>query len=270
MKKLSINFVLVLFGFICPLASGQDNSLEGNEWDFQFTPYFWMSDIDADATLGGLTGPANIDFSDLFEFVDFGSFGRLEAWKQDWGLLFDVMYVDLGTDYSAVRGPVSVNVDADVKMSNFDFGIVHRLVDIPVGKDHTQRLTFEPLCGVRYAYLKQEATLNVVVPLVGGIGTELGGDEEWVEPFIGARMWWHLTDKFAAGVRADYGGFGIGSASEHTWNFLAGIDYKLSEKMSLKLGYRILDMEYERGQGQSRIGFDGQMRGPLFGVTFHF
>ncbi len=131
-------------------------------------------------------------------------------------------------------------------------------------------MTFEPLGGVRYGYIKQELRLDVAVAGIGGIGTRLGGSEEWVEPFVGFRLWWHLNDKLSTGVRTDFGGFGIGSASDLTWNFLAGVDYKLSDKMSVKAGYKILDIDYEGGSGRNRIGLDGQMRGPIVGLTFHF
>jgi len=64
-----------------------------------------MPESDADAQLGGLSGSAEMDFSDLWDFVEFGAAGRLEAWKQNWGLLFDASYMDLSGDYSKVAGP---------------------------------------------------------------------------------------------------------------------------------------------------------------------
>jgi hypothetical protein len=45
---------------------------------------------------------------------------------------------------------------------------------------------------------------------------------------------------------------------------------EVSDKMSLKTDYRIMDIDYEGGSGRSAIGLDGQMRGPIVGLTFHF
>ena len=117
-------FALTLMSLACPLASAQPSGTP-SEWDFEFTPYLWMPELDADAQLGGLSGSAEMDFSDLFDFVEFAGSARLEAWKQDWGLLFDASYMDLGADYSKVRGPagrIATNADADVRQAFLDFG----------------------------------------------------------------------------------------------------------------------------------------------------
>ena len=273
MKRLNIlSFVvaLAIVGLISPFTSGQEHQVGLDKWAFDFTPYLWLSELDADAQLGGLSGSAEMDFKDLLDFVEFAASGRFEAWKQDWGFFFDGLYLDLEADFRDVVGPIAISVDSDVRLATLDLGVAHRLVDVSMGNNQSQRLTLEPLGGVRYAYLREDLRLNVAVPLIGPVGTKLGGNEEWIEPFVGCRIWWHLNEKFSAGIRTDVGGFGIGSASDLTWNFLAGIDYQLLEKMSLKAGYRILDIDYEGGSGQSKIGIDGQMRGPIVGLTIQF
>jgi hypothetical protein len=68
----------------------------------------------------------------------------------------------------------------------------------------------------------------------------------------------------------DFGGFGIGSASDLTWNLWTVVDYRLTERFSLKLGYRIYDLDYSRGSGRNEFGFDGQMTGPVLGLTVRF
>ena len=71
-------------------------------------------------------------------------------------------------------------------------------------------------------------------------------------------------------MRADWGGFGIGSASNLTWNFLAGLDWQFKKNMSLKLGYKIYYMDYDRGSGPDNIGFEGKIKGPMIGLTILF
>ena len=118
MKKvpiLSITSAAISIGLACSLALGQA-SRTANAWDFEFTRYLWMPELDADVQLGGLA---------------------------------------------------------------------YQLIDTPVREGGGQRLTSEPLGGVRYAYLKQELRLDVAVAGIGGIGTTFGGSEEWVEPFVG-------------------------------------------------------------------------------------
>lgn len=275
MKRLtitSISIVLVLFGFVCPSVSGQENPIGGQEWEIRLMPYFWIPSIDADATINGLSGSVDLSFDDIIDHLDFTAMGRAEAWKDKWGLTFDGLYMNLGANgsFQGRRGITSFALDADARMGMADFGLAYRIVEQQFGDNNEQKLTFEPYGGLRYAYLRQKIDLNVTIAGVGSIGTTLGGSEDWVEPFVGGRILWDLNDKMAINFRGDAGGFGIGSASKLTWNLMAGIDYNLSENMSLQAGYRILDIDYSRGSGSNKFAFDAQTKGPIIGLTILF
>jgi len=265
----SICFVLILFGFVCPLAFGQDNQVGSEEWNIEFTPYLWVADIEGDATLRGRTGSVDVDFSDIWDNLDFGLMGRVEAWQDKWGLYFDGLYMDLRAEFTTPQGLVST--DIDIKMAILDFGIGHRLWETEVGKDNNQMLSFDLLCGARYMNLKDEIDIITNGPLSDIIsGRTFGRREEWVEPTIGGRLRWDLNDKLAAAVRFDFGGFGIGEGSNLSWNFLAGIEYQLSKNLHLKAGYRIFDIDYDSGSGSTEFGLDAQFRGPILGLTYSF
>jgi len=186
--------VVVGFFLLCVgSATWAHSNLGGDGWDLQFTPYFWLAALDGDSTLSGIAGSAELDFSELWDFVDFGVSGRLEAWNGKWGLFFDGSYLDLGAEYTASVGPAAIDTEVDLRQTILDFGLAYRLIQTPVGKDGTQSLTLDSLGGLRYEYLKQEAELNVAIgPFAPG--TTLGGDEEWVEPFVGARLTWGVAE----------------------------------------------------------------------------
>ena len=270
MKRLpitSISVAVILFGFICPLALGQDNQISSEKWDFQLTPYFWAANVKGDATLRGRTGPVDVSFSDLLENLDIAFMGRVEAWKGKWGLFFDGLYMDLGAKFSTPPGLVSA--DIDVKMTMLEFGLGYRLWETGLGRDNNQKLSFDLLGGGRYMNLEGEVDVRTNGPLSGlglPLGRTFGRREEWVDPIIGGRLRWDINDKLAAAVRTDFGGFDIGEGSKLTWNFLAGIDYKLSKKWSFKAGYRIFDMDYSSGN----FGLDAQFRGPIVGASYNF
>lgn len=272
MKRLpmtSISFVLILFGLVCPLALGQDNQVGSEEWEVQFTPYFWVADLEGDATLRGRTGSVDVGFSDIWDNLDIGLMGRVEAWQGKWGLYFDGLYMDLGAEFTTPLGLVST--DIDVKMAIVDFGIGHRLWETGLGENNSQRLSFDLLGGARYTNLDGEIDIITNGPLSDIIsGRTFGRREEWVEAVIGGRLRWDLNDKLAAAVRADFGGFGIGEGSNLSWNLLAGIDYQLSKNMYLKAGYRIYDIDYDSGSGTTEFGLDVQFRGPILGLTYSF
>ena len=66
-------------------------------------------------------------------------------------------------------------------------------------------------------------------------------------------------------MRFDIGGFGVGEASDLTWNLMTAFDYKLKGNKSLIAGYRILDIDYDaRSDG---VAADIQLSGPVFGLN---
>ena len=70
--------------------------------------------------------------------------------------------------------------------------------------------------------------------------------------------------------RGDVGGFGIGSASELTWNAMTGFRYQLNENAFLRLGYKVQGFDYSSGSGLSQFGADWTAHGVALAVTFTF
>ena len=212
--------------------------------------------------MSGQTSEVKVDLKDIIDNLDELDFlafsGRIEAWKGNWGFFIDGQYMDTTYEDSLTSPIGGIEIKMDVSDKTLDFGTAYRLYNVVI---LDRMLTVVPLGGIRYHYLKQKAKINSI---------KLGGSEEWVEPFIGVQLTYDLSKNIYAGVRTDYGGFGIGSASDHTWNLEAGIGWKFSKKMSLKLGYKIYDIEYSRHSGNKEFGMDGQLQGPKIGLTIGF
>jgi len=49
-----------------------------------------------------------------------------------------------------------------------------------------------------------------------------------------------------------------------------GGSYRINESVDLLVAYLITDMEYERGEGLERFGFDAKIHGPSIGLRFRF
>jgi hypothetical protein len=269
--------LLAIVGFFAVTAAlpvyAQNQTSPPDEWEIRLMPYVWMPSLDADTTVNGLSGSVDVSFGDILDdYLDFVMFGRVEAWKGKWGLTFDGVYFDLGLDdsFKGSRIGTSFELDIDVELGMADFGLAYRLFEKISVRNPESKIIFEPYGGLRYSYLKQKADLNNDIIDVVPEGINLGKSEDWVEPFIGARIICGLTDKVSLKVRGDVGGFGIGSASRLTWNFVAGVDYKLSKKVSLDAGYRILDIDYSRGSGSDKFAVDARLEGPVIGMTILF
>jgi opacity protein-like surface antigen len=263
-------FLLVMAVSIPAYAENQVKAAD--RWEFRLMPYVWIPTMKANATINGLSGNIKLNPSDIIDYLDFGAMGRVEAWKGKWGFSFDGLFMNLGASQSfqGRRDSVVFNIDADVRLGMADFGLMYRLFEKSFGKNNQQKLTLEPYVGLRYGYLRQKIDLDVTIPRLGSFGRTFGTSEDWVEPFIGGRLIWDLNDKIAFNVRADAGGFGIGNASDLTWQVVGGMDYKFSKNWILNVGYRYVDLDYSHGSGDDKFGIRLKAYGPVIGLTILF
>ncbi|MHC5001897.1 MAG: porin family protein [Planctomycetota bacterium] len=238
-------------------------------WRLDVQPYIWIpAVIDGTSTVSGSTADLDLTFSDIWDNFDevFALTGRFEAWRGDWGIIVDGMYVTIGGEFDVDLpgpGPDVTDIDVDVDQAIADIALGWRVVDRPLreGDGDGPRLFVDLIGGGRYQYLKQEIRLPP---------TTLGTSKDWMELLVQARIGLQLNDTVTVAVRADASGFGIGSASDLTWNLLAGVNLTLSPKFDLKLGYRMLDIDYDNGSGVDEFGLDVTMHGPYLGGSIRF
>ena len=251
-----------------PLAGDTDG------WQFKFMPYAWVPAVlkANKATLSGVSGSIRLNTQDILDNLDMVMYGRVEGWKDDkWGFSYDTFYLNLGYDDGfSPKGFVDVELDMDIRVWMNDFAVHYRLVDERFGEGNKERFIFEPYGGLRYVYLREIADVEVDVPGLGSRGDELGDSRDWVEPLVGARISWDLNEKFSLNFRGDAGGFGIGSASDLTYNIIPGCTYKLTENTTFDFSYRYFNMDYSNGSGSDELGLDVEAYGPVFGLTILF
>jgi opacity protein-like surface antigen len=250
------------FLWIGPLSA---NAGDGS-WDVELIPYVWMVDIEGDATLRGRTGSVDTDFSDIMDNLEFGFMGRVEAWKDRWGLILDATHLNVGSQFDTRLSTVSANMDAEQTM--IDAAVAYRALDHVL--DNGNPMTGDVILGGRYQAIKAELDIVTNGPLSDLFpGGTYGPDAEWGEVFVGGRLHWGLTEKLGFAIRGDVGGFGLDSASDSdlTWNFLVGIDYQLKENISLKCGYRMAGIDYTSGEA-NQFGVDLDYSGAIVGLGF--
>lgn len=98
--------------------------------------------------------------------------------------------------------------------------------------------------------------------------TPLTSDESWVDPLVGVRWNWAISDTWSTTLRGDVGGFGIGS--ELSLQGVATVDWHPWQHVSLTGGLRALSVEYETGKGIDNYTLDLTVWGPLLGVSFRW
>ncbi|MHC5034524.1 MAG: hypothetical protein ACYTFZ_05770 [Planctomycetota bacterium] len=231
---------------------------DSGRWQVVLAPYLWALSLDGDITVRGVTQSVDLNFGDILEHFNFGGNVRLEAKRGDWTLLFDEMFARLGDDIT--KGPVSV--DVDMTMAITELAVLRRIYGKPLFEAAPGDLSAELMAGGRWIYVKNELDFR------RGLHVEKSVD--WVDPFVGGRLTYKLSGKWALLVRGDVGGFGIGSSSDFTWQLQTSAAYRAWERTFLLLGYGILDIDYERGSGPSKFAMDLQMSGPHVALIHRF
>jgi len=229
-------------------------ALAGEDWEFALTPYLWFAGLDGRVSSVSGQPPAEVDasFSDILDNLDLALFVAGEARKDRWGVMVDLMYVDVeaGGDFP---GPEfsSVNLQSTIWMASA-LGL-YRL------HDDDGRFA-DLLAGVRYWDASNELML--------GAGeypdTELETCDSWVDPMVGLKGRTPIGEsRFSFGGHLMAGGFG--AASDMVWDLRVDFGYHW-EKTSVILGYRYLDVDYEDGD----FVFDVTQDGPILGLIFRF
>ena len=268
--------VLLAFMVLCPLAFAQEAppkesppvkesppKSQGDKWQVEVTPYFWAAALRGDVMVKGLDSKINMSFLDLVQYLDVGGMAHMEAWKGNWGIFTDGMYMKLSATGDATGQRVGL-IGGNVKIEEWivELGGFYR-----VGQwtPDERKVTLDVLGGGRYWDLK--GTLNFSAPTIG-FAFDKSGSKDWVDPFIGLRMTANLTRDFYFQARGDIGGFGVGS--DFSWNASGVFGYSFTPSANAWLGYRAMMVNYESGSGFSQFKYDVTMYGPMMGVGFRF
>jgi len=60
------------------------------------------------STIGGVSAGIDMNLSDVLDVLDFAASGRYEAWKGDWGIIFDANYASISEESPLGGGNVKV------------------------------------------------------------------------------------------------------------------------------------------------------------------
>lgn len=93
-------------------------------------------------------------------------------------------------------------------------------------------------------------------------GQQVERDATWVNPIVALRYRHAIADGWGATLYGDIGGAG----GDMTWQALATIDYRMSDRTTLRAGYRWLGFERESGALRQDMGLGG----PILGASFRF
>jgi hypothetical protein len=166
----------------------------------------------------------------------------VELRKRRWGMLFDAMYVDFSDAFE--RSPGS-----EVEISG---GFAEAAGALAAANGRPLELVF----GVRYVALK--TTVDVApVP-------RADARKSWLDPLVGLRYAHAFNDRWSVTLRGDIGGFGV--SSELATNVAATFGWRVGDKITLRGGYRVLQMDFD----SDSLVLDAIVQGYVVGASWAF
>lgn len=249
------------------------SSADSGDWRWQVTPYLWAAGIKGQVSPFRHSPTLDVDksFSDVMHDFNIGGFINVWGRRDRLVLSSDLMYVS--TTDSHGKGPLSAfqipglgvvipagasiraKVDSKQFMATFQGG--YRVVD-------TGQATLDVLGGLRFWQIATDVSVTVGHPAIGVRSASHDERFTWVDPLLGMRAFVPVGDALSLQMQADVGGFGVGS--KRTWSALATANYVFTDSLSTSLGYKLLDVHYDR----SGHVYDVRTSGPVLGLTYRF
>lgn len=233
------------------LPAAAQEAAEG--WTFGLTPYVWVPGFST--SVGTSRGTVDVDTSgsDALSNLDMAFMGALEARKDRWGLILDLLYTDLSSSASTPLGRVWSKANVDTRLTAFSVYAGYRALQ-------NERGFVDLLVGGRFYSL--DVDMKLEPGRARGRSYDLSAD--WSDPLIGARGRYDFTDRWFATASADYGGFDSGSDS--TWQAIGTVGYQFNEKWSAQGGWRYMAIEKEI----DGLDVEVDLSGPILGFTYRF
>jgi hypothetical protein len=238
---------IVLLGFAVTFALAvaapiRAQPAPGDTWLVTVAPYFMGASMSGTTTVRGREVDVDVSASDIFSNLQFGAMGLVAARKGDWGFGSDLVWMSLG---STVR-----ETNVDFNQGAFAFYGLRRL-------SPAADVTF----GMRVNTLQGELRFK-------RFGTSASQGKTWVDPIVGLTLRSPTARRVLLRVYTEIGGFGAGST--FTWQIFPSVGINFTDRSSLELGYRWLDIDYSTGDGNDEFAYDVLTQGPVVGLAFRF
>jgi len=229
-------------------AAAQDSG-----WSFAFSPYLWAPGIDASVGTGLGTVGVDKNSRDVLSDLDLAFMGVFEARNGRWGLIADLFYAELSQSRATPLGLFFSRARIETTAKELSGYAAYRVSE-------NERIGLDLMAGLRVSYVDLDLSLSPGLL----VGRRLSVSETWVDPVIGARARFAITDKWFATAFADVGG--SGADSDLTWQAFASLGYQFNPRWSVQGGWRYFSAEKEIEGRDLKIDYSG----PLLGFTARF
>ncbi|MGI9416166.1 MAG: hypothetical protein ACR2PM_21020 [Hyphomicrobiales bacterium] len=202
--------------------------------------YLWMSGING--TVGALGVNVDVDITpidilkNLGEFLDVLEgvyFGTGEVRYGRFGAFYDIVYLEVSSlnevDLEFVRGRLDVAFDQKITTLAGSF----RLYETSDGY-------LDLLAGARIWDINQDVGLDL-----GIVGLTVSEGSKWVDPLVGGKGRYNLSENFYISGWAMVGG--VVTGSEFMWDVWGNVGYQVAGWLDAFVGFRAMGTDYDSG-----------------------
>ncbi len=259
------------FTTFAPLASAQTADWSAQDWHYNVVIYGYFPEIGGKSKFPERTGGSDVgvDADKIIDALKFAFMGTFEATNGRWGVLADVLYMDLGSSKNGTRDvnidghplPVDVNANLslDIKGTILELAGTYRLatsrsgtLDLVAGArmlDYKQTLGWQFSADLGPDQPSRTGNSDIKVTdwdaIIGVKGRVLFGENgEWFIPY--------------------YADVGTGD-TDLTWQVMGGLGYSFKWGDVLA-AWRYIDYKFKSGKPME----DAYFSGPIVGVAFHW
>ena len=235
-------YSLVIFCGLCSNLYAEEAS---DSFRFELTPYLWAASIKGTTAAGGEESPPIDSDYNFFALdnLDGVASATFTASKNQWGLLFDFLYVAYE---DTIMEATPLQTTPRLEGTIIEFAGAYAPTSIN---------NLEFIAGLR----QQDITVSLAL-----LNRKPKQSATWIDPFAGIIYARPLKGNFHMALRGDLGGFGINS--DIAVNAEAMFRYQMSKTFSIKLGYRYLKVKFDDTDFLYDLSLDGFQLG--LGIRF--
>ncbi|MFZ1641045.1 MAG: hypothetical protein WAV07_06320 [Candidatus Contendobacter sp.] len=222
-------------------------------WSFALSPYAWTPGFTSSVETAWGTVEVDKSIGDVLSDLDLAFMGAFEARNGRWSLIADLVYADLSQSRPTPLGVLFSRAEIETEAKLLSGYAGYRVFE-------GGQVAVDLMAGFRVN------SIDLDISLAPGLlaGQRFGMSETWVDPLIGGRARFDITDRWFATVFADVGGFRVGS--DLTWQIFGSLGYQFNERWSVQGGWRYFAIEKTINGRDVEI----DLNGPLLGFTVRF
>jgi hypothetical protein len=212
-------------------------------------PYVWAPKVRGTTALGQLSVPVEVTPSDFVDGLKIGGMGALKIERGRVFAYIDAIVVDY--DNRNFRPFFSQPVKAKIRFGEAGVGIIRT-----VKRGPKSVLRVSPHIGIQYLKIDTAVGGNILAVSTGG---------EWINPAAGVMVDFPISKRFT--VNGQFNGAGFGLTDTNYLNASTRLDYRLSQRLSVGVGYRFARANFQNPQA---LALDLTGGGPMFALQYRF